>query len=61
MAVPGPDSGGEGVGAVVQDGVGAVTGPLPGQNDGTAVHPEKGGRGGAQRAPLAAGGLSCAC
>ncbi len=39
--VPGPDSDGEGEGAVAQDGLGAVVGPLQGQDDAAAVHPDE--------------------
>jgi hypothetical protein len=36
-----PDSDGEGAGAAMQDGKGAVVGPLQGQYDAAAVHPDE--------------------
>jgi hypothetical protein len=47
--VPGPNSDGEGAGAVAKRGIGAVVGPLQGGNDAATVHPDEGGAEGVPR------------
>jgi hypothetical protein len=59
--VSGPDSDGEGAGAVVQDGKGAVGGLLQGRDDAAVVHPNEGVL---RRSPGSSSGSwqpSCAC
>jgi hypothetical protein len=59
--VPGPDTDGEGVRAVVQDSVGAVVGALQGLDGAAVVHPDDGACSGQQGCHPAAEGPRCVC